>query len=285
MRNKNKLLLPPVFSYTDYRKFLRDCFDGKKSEESGFSYRLICGQTGIKSTGHLTLILQGKANISLSLAKKFAEFLKLKKRAKEFFEYLVLFNQAKLQNDKREYFVKIMGFKESSVRLVNADQYDYYDKWYHSVVRALLDFLPVKDNFKDLAKTVEPPISEEEARKSVELMMRLHMIKQDNEGCFRPTDAVIDTGPAIGSMAVTNYAINMIDLSKQAFDRCPQDERVFSWATLGVSEKGYQDVLQELREFRRRVYAIAERDKADRVYQFHFQAFPVSKHSENKDAK
>jgi uncharacterized protein (TIGR02147 family) len=266
-----------VFLYSDYRKFLRDCFEEKKADGSSSSYRDICGRTGIKSTGHLSLILQGKANISISLAKKFAEFLKLKKRDKEYFEDLVLFNQAKLHKDKREYFVKMMGFKESAMRLVNEDQYEYYDKWHHCVVRALLDIVPAKDNFGDLAQAIDPPISETEVRNSVELMMRLGLVKQNDQGYFVPSDAVVDSGPAIGSLAVTSYAGNMIDLGKQALDRFPIDERVFSWATLGISEEGYQKVLQELREFRRRVYSIAEADKAQRVYQFNFQVFPVSK--------
>jgi uncharacterized protein (TIGR02147 family) len=272
-----------VFLYSDYRKFLRDSFEGKKADGSTLSYRYICSRTGIKSTGHLSLILQGKANISISLAKRLAEFLKLKKRDKEYFEDLVLFNQAKLHKDKREYFVKMMGFKESAVRLVNEDQYEYYDKWYHCVVRALLDIVPVKDNFGDLAQAIDPPISEKEARNSVELMMRLRLVKKNDLGYFLPSDAVIDSGPAIGSLAVTNYAGNMIDLGKQALDRIPQEERVFSWATLGISEEGYETVLQELREFRRRVYAIAEADKAQRVYQFNFQVFPVSKKNKPKE--
>jgi uncharacterized protein (TIGR02147 family) len=268
---------PTVFSYTDYRKFLKDFLLQKKSEKKNFSYRSVCKDTGIKSSGHLTLILQGKANISIPLALRFAKYLSLKKREKEFFQYLVLFNQAKNHVEKKGYFERVMSFKESAVHEVNAHQYEYYDVWYNSIVRALLEIIPVKDDFKALANTVEPPISPEEAKKSIELMLRLAMVKRDAEGFYRPIDMMIDSGATVGSVALTSYAHNLLELGKEAFDRFPKEERLFSWVTLGVSEKGYEEVVREMRTFRQKMYEIAKADTAERVYQIYMQAFPVSK--------
>ena len=271
---------PGVFQYTDYRRFLLDTVAFLRDEGRKFSYKTICAEVGIKSTGHFTLVLQGKANISIPLAMKFAQFLRLKKRESEYFQTLVLFNQAKKHADKREYFVKMLSFKESSIHLVSADQYEYYDKWYHAVIRALLEIVPVRDDCSEIAKMVDPPVSAEEARKSIDLMVDLHLVNRDERGNFRPTEAIIDSGPAIGSLAVTNYAVNMLELGKQAFDRFPLDQRIFSWATLGVSEKGYEEVVRELREFRRKVYEIAKNDTGvNRIYQVNIQAFPVSRPS------
>lgn len=269
---------PSVFRYTDYRKFLLDVLPLSGNNGEKKSYRSICDTIGIKSTGHFTLVLQGKANISIPLAMKFAQFLRLRKRECEYFQTLVLFNQAKKHADKRDYFVKMLSFREASIHVVSADQYEYYDKWYHAVVRALLEIIPVKDDFSVIAKMVDPPISTEEVRKSIELMVNLHLVKKDDNGHFRPAEAIVDSGPAIGSLGITNYAINMLEHGKQAFDRFSLDERIFSWATLGVSEEGYAQVVQELREFRRKVYEIAKNDTAtNRIYQVNIQAFPVSK--------
>ncbi|MBN1129187.1 MAG: TIGR02147 family protein [Chitinispirillaceae bacterium] len=286
MKTAKDNTLPSVFQYTDYRRFLLDVLPLLRNEGKKLSYRTICNTIGIKSTGHFTLVLQGKANISIPLAMKFAQFLKLKKREVEFFLTLVLFNQAKNHSDKNDYFLKMISFKESAVRLVNADQYAYYDKWYHAVIRALLEIVPVKEDFSEIAKLVDPPVSAEEAKKSIELMVNLRLVEKDGAGNYRPAEAVIDSGPAIGSLAVTNYAINLLDLGKQAFDRFPLQERIFSWSTLGVSEKGYEQVVQELREFRRKVYEIARNDQsANRIYQVNIQAFPVSRRSKGGDTQ
>ncbi|MBN1130122.1 MAG: TIGR02147 family protein [Chitinispirillaceae bacterium] len=277
MAPRKEISAPSVFHYTDYRKFLRDSFQIRDGRGKKRSYRVLCDNVGVKSTGHLTLILQGKANISIPLALKFAGYLHLKKREKEYFQALVLFNQAKTHAEKRDHFLALMSFKESSVRIVDAHQYAYYDKWHHAALRALLEILPVKDDFDEIARMVDPPISPKEAQKSIELMVWLNLVEKNSDGYYKPVDAVIDAGPAIGSLAVTNYALTMLEFGKQAIERFPLDERIYSWVTLGVSEKGYEQVVQELREFRRKLYDIAKNDRASRVYQIQIQAFPLSK--------
>lgn len=266
-----------IFEYTDYRNFLNSFIAELKKEKPEASYRYICERVGVKSSGHLTLILKGKANISIALALRFSKFLQLKKRETEYFQYMVLFNQAKNHLEKKEYFEKLMAFKESAIHIVKANQYEYYDKWYHSVIRALIDFFPVRDNFLEVAKLVDPPLSAKEVESSIDLLLRLGMIKKNEQGYYAPVDLVIDTGVDVQSVAINNYALSTLELAKQALDRNSKDTRVLSWATLGISEKGYKQVVEELREFRRKIYTIAANDHAEQVYQINFQAFPLSR--------
>jgi uncharacterized protein (TIGR02147 family) len=79
---------------------------------------------------------------------------------------------------------------------------------------------------------------------------------------------------------VNGFTLSMIDLAKEAMDRFPRHERVFSCVTVGTDKAGYEEILAELREFRRRVAEIAQRRGADRVIQVNFQAFPVSRTAE-----
>ena len=74
-----------VLSYTDYHHFLRDYYGYLKSLDKKYSYRYICLKTGIKSPGHLSLILQGKAHISADLAQRIGEFCKFKKKEQTLF--------------------------------------------------------------------------------------------------------------------------------------------------------------------------------------------------------
>jgi len=265
-----------IFDFTDYRHFLRTYYKEKKKKNPGFSYRIICDNVGIKSTGHLTLILNGKANISVQLALKFAGYLKLKKKACDYFQYMVLFNQAKNHDDKRIYFEKMRAFKESSVYLVESIQYEYYSKWYHSAIRALLEFFPFKKEFKEIAGFLVPHISPEEAKRSIALMERLGIIKKDECGFYRPTDAIIDTGSEAKSVAINNYIDDTIGLARKAIDTFPGEKRRYSWVTLGISEQGFDSIIHEIREFRKRIYEIAVQDRADSVYQLNIQLYPLS---------
>ncbi len=271
-----------IYDFTDYRYYLKCVYNYRKSRNSGFSYRVICDKVGIKSTGHLTLILQGKANISLELALKFAEFLELKKRETDYFQYMVLFNQAGEHEDKRKYFEKMAKFRESSVYLIDTGQYEYFSKWHHSAIRALLEFVPIKEEFAEIASLLTPSLRVDEVKRSIELMERLSLIEKDAEGFFRPVDNVIDTGTDVRSLAINNYLFETMELARDAINRFPTTHRRHSWVTLGISEDGFRAVVQEIREMRKRIYEIALHDTADSVYQLNVQLFPLSKRSEKR---
>jgi uncharacterized protein (TIGR02147 family) len=266
-----------VFSYTDYRKFLIDFFDSIKSEDPGVTHARICKETGIKSPGHLSLILHGKANISIELAERFSTFCKLKIRESRYFLTMVQFNQEKKTSLKTELFEQLISFNESCIYKVGPHHYKFYDKWYHSAIRALLEFIPIKDNFEDLAKMVVPTIRPDQVKGSIVLLTELGLIQPDIDGCYRPTQKSIETGSSASSIMLNNFTLSMIDLASEAMDRFSRNERIFSSVTIGIDKEGYEELVSELREFRRRVAEIAQRRSADRVIQVNFQAFPLSK--------
>src|SRR6478609_3677893 len=61
-----------IFSYLDYRHFLRDLYAQKKASERGFSHRAFSKRAGLSSTNYLHLVMQGKRNLSPEMAASFA---------------------------------------------------------------------------------------------------------------------------------------------------------------------------------------------------------------------
>lgn len=267
-----------IFEYSDYRSFLADCYREKKAKNPIFSYRFMAQHVGFKSAGHFTKIIQGKANISVSLALRFAEFFKFNKKQTEFFQALLLYNQAKNHLDKRRYFEKMLTFKDAKIVTVEAARYEFYEKWYYTVVREILAYFPVKENFAELASQIVPPITEKEAKKAIETLERLGFIAKDADGYYRQTDQLLMADRQTLSPAVDNFILNNIDLAREAIDRFPKDERKLSATTLTISKATYDKIINELLEFRRQILTMAQQDRnPERTYQFNIQVFPVSK--------
>lgn len=276
--SNTKLMKISPFHYTDFRKFLADYFQSRRSAGPGLTYKNICSATGIKSPGNLSLILSGKANISDDLAKRLAGFCNLKKREASCFLTMVRFNQEKNNRIKLRLFEEIISCRESCIYRVGPHLYKFYARWYHSVIRALVEFIDVKDCKCDvLAKMVVPPVRPDQARASIKLLDELELIQKNEQGFWRPTQKSIDTGSAATSVMVNNFVLSMLERGREAMDRFPRDERVFSCVTLGIDIKGYEAIVTELREFRRKVAEIARTCTADKVVQVNFQVFPVSK--------
>jgi uncharacterized protein (TIGR02147 family) len=115
--------------------------------------------------------------------------------------------------------------------------------------------------------------------------MELGLIAIDEKGFYRPTQKSIDTGSSETSAMINHFMLSMIDRAHEAMDRFPRDNRLFSCVTLGVNQEGYDEICNELREFRRKAAEIALKHPADRVVQVNFQMFPVSKCSKKGSSR
>jgi uncharacterized protein (TIGR02147 family) len=266
-----------IFAFDDYRIFLRKFYEERKARDPKFTHRFIERKLGLKSAGHFTQILQNKVNISTHIIAKFTELLALKKKESEYFESLVLYNQAKSHEEKKRYFEKMIGFRDSGFKLISLDQYLFFQKWYYTAIHELLDITKFRGDYLALGKKLTPPISADQAQEAVALLLRLGLICKLPDGGLAKKQDVLSTGNSANSLAINNFQLEMMDIARGALDRFPQPQRSFSTLTLSITEEGHRAIQEELRAFRRRALEIARKtDKADSVYQYNFQVFPLA---------
>jgi uncharacterized protein (TIGR02147 family) len=266
-----------ILDYIDYRRYLRDAYEERRKENPKFSYRFIAGKVGFSSPGFFANVLSGKKDISLKLALKFAELFRLGRKEKEYFETLVLFNKADGGSEKKEYLDRLLALRGARVKKVETHQWEYFEKWHHAVIRELISIKRFRGNYRALAAMVNPPITPQEARKSVELLERLDLVRKASDGAYERTDSAISAGDAISRALIGAYQVQAMDLAKYAMDHMPSGTRNFSTLTMSVSAQTYEAMLEELRAFRRRLLEMAQdSDNVDRVYQMNFHVFPLS---------
>ena len=265
-----------IFTYTDFRKYLADYCKDRKKEQPRFSYRSLTAQAGI-NPGNFAKMLKGERNLSLGAAIKLARALKLNKRERDYFQAMVLFGQAGNHEEKKHCFEELMSFKESSVRVLDANQYRFYDKWYYTAVREALAFFPLTDlNFKALGKCIIPAISEKQIDQAIALLLDLKLVKKTDQGTYRRTDALISTGNDIRSLTLNNFVINTMRLAEQAINQGLKDTNLSS-VTISIANRDFEAVQEEVRKCRRRIMEIAKESTVpDRVFQFNIQLFPLT---------
>jgi uncharacterized protein (TIGR02147 family) len=272
------------FDYFDYRTLMRDLYRERKGEDTRFSYRHIAQKAGFSSAGFFTKVIQGKSNISLPLIFKFAEVFKLTQAQTNYFELLVLFNQATSNSEKRHYFEKIVALRKSKMKTLDPVQFELFGKWYYVAVRELLDVCLFNDDYKDLAKKVYPPIKPSEAKEAIETLEKLRLIRRDPNGYYKRLDAIVSSGDAWESLVIQKYQSDTIELAREALYAVPKTHRDISTLTLSISESGLQRVKEKIKLCRRELLEIAKADEnADRVYQLNLQLFPLSAFNNGKD--
>ncbi len=267
-----------IFDYSDYRKYLRDYYQDQKARDRNFTVRHIAEKVGFKSASFFCQLMNGRSNMSTDFINKFCSFLNLDKKESAYFESLVNYNQAKNHIQKKKLFENIISFKQSKMRTIDADLYEFYDKWYYNAIRELLFFYPFSGDYHELAKMLNPAISPADARTAIALLEKWGLVRKDENGrYFRSDNQSITTGMAAESFYINNFQHAVLDLAKGALDRFPRGERSLSTLTMSLSSEAYQKVESEIHMFRQRLLSIAEQDiNEERVYQMNIQVFPVT---------
>lgn len=274
-----KSLLPDVGIYTDFRKYLKDCYEARKAQDPKFSHRYFCKKAGYGSSSSFADVLTGRRSLTATGALRLSKALDLNKEEQEFFLHLVDFNQAGSLEVKNLHYAKMLSMGRIKLDIIARDKYEYFGKWYHAALRELLYFQPCKGDFKALGRKLNPPVPVPQVKKAVALLEKLGMIEKDGNGYYRQTASLISTDDLGASLHVENFQAATMKLAIEALERHPMNERDISSLTATLSRESVEKVKVAVRDLRQLVLALAQQDeKVDRVIQLNIQMFPLTRY-------
>jgi uncharacterized protein (TIGR02147 family) len=266
-----------IYTYYDYRLYINDFYHEKKAANPNYSYRLIAGKVGCDHA-LIIKILRGERHIGSKKVETFASWLGLSDRQKTYFKLLISFGKAKDNEDRKRFFEKILAFSDIAEKQIDSGQYEYYQRWYYTAVREILNIRPFKDDYRWLAEAVHPSITPLQAKKAVQLLNRLGMIVRNEDGYFHLTDRFVTTGENWQSIAIRSFQKEACALAAQSIDNVPPEERDISTVTVSLNEEGCKRIRESLARLRREIIEVAiSCEPVDRAYQMNLQFFPVSK--------
>jgi uncharacterized protein (TIGR02147 family) len=279
------IYMPSIFAYSDYRTFMRDAFAEKKAS-SRFSWREFAKRAGYTSPVFLKLVAEEKSSLSAEGIERVGLALGLTDKEQEFFRLLVLFTHEK-DNEKKQKLFNDMRHIAALCKshILEANLYDYYKEWYHSVIRELATNVSSES---EISKLLTPKIPLSQVRASIALLLKLGLLEKSPSGKYHQTGKHITTGENISSMAVRKHHENMGTLAVAALESVSKNERDISGITMGLSKEGFEAVKAEIVNFRRRIKEIAEQSESEEesVYRINLQLFPLSKVTrKTKEAK
>ncbi len=269
--------MKPVFEYLDYRAYLKDYYDERKSRQTFFSYKVFGKKVGLDGS-YLAKVLIGARHIADDSVKAFIEACDLAGKEAEYFEVLVLFAKSKTEPEEKVHFERLLNLKNVGAQLLLANQFEYYKTWYHSAIRSILEYFDFRGDYAELAEGLSPPVTVKEAEESIALLTTLGLIEPDAEGRYRVTNANVTTGPQWRSLAIESFQEESLRLSRESIKRHPKHIRDFSTVTMTINAADYAEIRDRIKEFRGSVINYVNRSThPDRTYQMNIQLFPLTR--------
>jgi len=268
---------PSIYTYFDYRLFMRDLQASIKAERPVFTLEHLAHKVGLKSKGHMSLILKGAKNIPAEKIPLYAAALELDGKEADFFSLMVHFNQAATHRDRKRHLDRMVALLRVTDRKLVPSQYALCETWYHPVVHELLRVNDIRDEWERLASLLRPAITAKEAQESVQLLQEIGLVSLDAQGFHKPTNVAITFGDGWRSVAVREFQKHTFDLAQNALENTAVEERDISSLTLSLGESTFREISERISLFRKEILALARSEKnAEQVFQLNFSLFPLS---------
>lgn len=270
--------MPLIFTYLDYRAYLRDLFEELKRGRPFFSFRYAAAKTGVDAS-NLAKILAGKRHLARQAVPAFARLAGWSRKEAEYFDLLIRFGRARSDKASKEIFDRLTALQEPGGTRLAADQLEFYRRWRHTALFALLDCVPFHGKgHADLARRLEPPLTVQEVKESLQLLERLGLTRVDADGRIVPAPRVLTTGEKWHAMAIRDFQEETLGLARRALLELPRERRDISTLTFSINGKDLEAAREITREYRKAMMKLAEGSApADQVFQLNVQFFPLSR--------
>ncbi|HLB59307.1 MAG TPA: TIGR02147 family protein [Bdellovibrionota bacterium] len=269
-----------IFSYTNYREFLRDYYTERKSKNGKFSFRVFARLAQFGSPGYLKMIMDGQRNISHGSIYKLVKAMKLPRRESEYFEKLVLFNQSQDVDEQKELLDLLDSIRRTKPSaLISEYQATIYSKWFYLVVREMVRLADFKEDPAWISERLKRKITPSDAKDAIEKLLECGLLKRTDDGKLVQNERTISWTGEVANLAVRHFHHSMI---QQGLDfmkvETPRDLRDYSGLLVAISTKEDLEFIKEsLRNLRLQLNErLSQTKENDEVFTLNLQWFPLT---------
>ncbi len=274
-----------LFDPTDYRRFLLLAL-----ERRGMTQRDLASAVG-RTSGWLSLVLSRQRTLDPEFVAPLSASLGLSEAEASYFAALVDLENRSPRARRTAWATVHATQRHRAEGVMGADVARAFSNWY---VQALIE-LAACENFRAdpawIARTLNPPITVDQAEEALGTLLRLGRLVPDDEGSLRPGGELhwspSDVAPGEISRAVSQVHHQALGLAQQALQTLRQNERHISGTTMALTEAQYPQVVSRLHELERELILLVESTRGDeapnRVFHLGIHLVPVSDYTDTED--
>ncbi len=267
-----------LYSQTmDYRDILKAFYERKKSESPFYSYRLMGDKLGLDSS-YLCRILGKKQHLPSHALEAVKALLELSGRDAEFFGLLYSSNISKDPAQKESLMRRALALRDVRRRALQSAELKVLENWRIPAVRACIELYGGAVHTQKIAKSLCPEVEESQVKEALEVLKAANLVQKRASGKLELSDAHLTASGPEKAKAVRNFQKQVLQLASDSLENVPAEERNVSTLTVSVDQKGFEDLGNMLKEFRRLVQKRVDSvESPDRVMQLSLAFYPVAR--------
>lgn len=274
---------PNLFDYFDYREYLHDYYLFHKKKNSAYSYRLFARKAKLGSPNYLKLVVDGKRRITDRTLFQFARGLGLSRDEEKYFRELVMYQEVSDPDSKELHLRSLLKYQEKqrTPTPLRADKIKFLLDWHHAVIRELVAAKDFKEDATWISKRLGNKISENQARESLELLVRLQIVQRNTDGKLEQREPLLTSSDEVPSHVIRSLHRTYLRKAITSIFAVPMERRELSGLVLSIPNNRVKEIKEEIKEFRRKLNRKYGLDReGDEVYFVGLYLFPVTQKGE-----
>lgn len=257
-----------IYTYTDYREFIRDYYKEKKSAEN-LTLRDFARKAGFSTHTHLSNVIDNKRSLTRESAGKVARGLGLNPAERTYLELMVRFSNAATVDEKNDVYEQMCAcMPKSEIRKIGAEYYEIFRNAYVLTIRETVALPDFKGDVKWIAKKMHPRITVNQAEKAIATLVAAKLLVRDAKGRLKQTNADLTTGREVKSLAISLYHKQLLELAAASIDSTAAKDRDISSLTLNISKSEFDFIKRRTADFRTEILDFLKKKRDDAKHEF-----------------
>lgn len=269
---------PSLFEFTDFREYLSAWVLWKKGQGK-FSFRKFAQQAGYSSPNIMQAVIEGKKKLATTGIRKFVTGLGLSPEESDYFENLVLMNQAQAFPERMKYYQRIARYAAGrTTRLSRAQLPSMFGHWLTPVLYEMVLFPDFRPEPAWIAKQFQHPPAEAEIKRALEALVSAGLVCIDGGGAWRQnSDSLLASGDNVRDIALFEYHETALLKLADALVGVPMTERSFNVLTMAVPSGLVPEIRRKLEGVEAEILSMVEAHPEPKnvVINVNWYLFPV----------
>lgn len=264
-------------SITDYRDLLKRFYERRKAEMPLYSFRMM-GKFLELEASQLFRVINKEYHLPVRCIPMAKELLGLSGRSAEYFELLVSASRTKSVPKQRQLLEKALSLQDVRIRTIEHNELRFLGHWWIPAVRSFLEISDGVTNPDIIASRIYPPITREQAIDALGVLSSLGLIKKGPSDRCIVQKAHFSAKGIDKKTSIRNFQKQIINLSLNALETCPAEERDISTLTVTVDHPCVSDLKEMIHEFRKQIQKrVDEVETPEVAMQLTVSLFPLTR--------
>lgn len=280
---KQKVLAPNIFTYHDYRLFLKDWFEYLRVSKK-VSMRKLAVSSGL-AVGYLPMVMAGKRPLSEKALSQLESHLGLNKKSFQFLSHLRDLNESIEAAEMVNAYDKIKKFTEYKQQHLNEiETHRLLSAWYYVAIRELVNLIDFKLDAKWIQKKLVKKVPLAEIKKAIEFLTQTEYIQLDKSGNAYLPDKAVTCDGGVFKLSMAKFHEDILHVAAHSIHHTDRSIRNLTTHTMAIDVDQFDELNEILGEALTKIQKLGDKvKKPERVYQISLLAFPLSKENGDND--